>query len=77
MYVPQGNAQKENRDRKKYLHSGLETAVKNLTEMSNPLDSWKTNLLKTKTVDFSIKKAKNNNIILIGKSQRLQYYFSY
>ena len=46
-----------------------------------PLDSQKTNLLKTKTVDFSINKKqfssnyfktiKNNNIILIEKYKKL------
>ena len=47
--------------------------------MSNPLDSRKTKLLKTKTVDFSIndkqflsnylRKSQNNHIILIEKSK--------
>ena len=51
------------------------------TLLSSPLDSQKTNLLKTKTVDFSINKKqfssnyfktiKNNNIILIEKYKKL------
>jgi hypothetical protein len=48
--------------------------------LSNPLDSQKTKLLKTKTVDFSInskqfssnyfKKSQNNDIIFIEKSKK-------
>ena len=47
--------------------------------MSNPLDSWKTKLLKTKTVDFSINnkqfssnyiKNNQNDIIVIEKSKK-------
>ena len=48
--------------------------------MLNPLDSRKTKLLNTKTVDFSIiknqflsnyfKKSQNNNIISIEKSKK-------
>ena len=53
---------------------------KNVLLMSNPLDSRKTKLLKTKTVDFSVnskqfssnyfKKSQNNNIIFVEKSKK-------
>ena len=51
-----------------------------MTQKSNPMDSWTTKLLKTKTVNFStnnkqfpsnyVKKSQNNDNIFMEKSKK-------